>query len=87
MPPTVPPGPHTKGLPAVYNDRPVLFRHLMVASDPLLSSLGLQRRRRLYCSRQGPLRAEVLALLAESELYEAPVETEEVADGSPETGE
>ena len=42
-----------------------LLGYLMVASDPMISSLGLQRRRRLYSSRHGRLQPETLALLAE----------------------
>lgn len=45
-----------------------MFSYLMVASDPVLSSMGLQRRRRLYAKRQGRLQPETLALLAEPAL-------------------
>lgn len=44
-----------------------LFGYLLVASDPLVSSLGLQRRRRLYASRHGKLQPETMALLADAE--------------------
>ena len=50
-----------------------LFGYLLVASDPLASSLGLQRRRRLYASRHGKLQHERLALLAETEPERGPV--------------
>ena len=48
-----------------------LLGYMMVASDPLVSSLGLQRRRRLYSARHGRLQPEALALLAEPESREA----------------
>lgn len=46
-----------------------LLGYLLVASDPLLSSLGLQRRRRLYANRHGQLQPQTLALLAEPRLH------------------
>lgn len=46
-----------------------LMSYLLVASDPLLSSFGVQRRRGLYVSRHGLL-PETLALLADPELPE-----------------
>ena len=42
--------------------------YLLVASDPVLSSLGLQERRRMYARRQGKLLPQTLALLAEPQL-------------------
>ena len=54
-----------------------LFGYMLVASDPLVSSHGLQRRRRLCSSRHGKLQPEVLTLLAEPESREAAAGTEE----------
>ncbi|KAF0295491.1 hypothetical protein FJT64_006415 [Amphibalanus amphitrite] len=61
-----------------------LLGYMMVASDPLVSSLGLQRRRRLYSSRHGRLQPETLALLAEPQSAEpeASAEVEESDHGS-----
>ena len=55
--------------------------YLLVASDPLLSSLGLQRRRRLYWSRHGQLQPQILALLAEPRPHAAVV-AEDADDGA-----
>ena len=56
-----------------------LLCYLLVASDPLLSSLGLQRRRHLYVSRYGQLQPQILALLSEPGL---PVAADDDADSS-----
>ena len=41
-----------------------LLRYLLVSSDPVLSSFGLEKRRRENVKRQGGLLPEVMALLA-----------------------
>ena len=60
-----------------------LLGYLLVASDPLLSSLGLERRRRLYWSRHGQLQPQILALLAEpSPLAAVAEDADDGADSS-----
>ena len=60
-----------------------LLGYLLVASDPLLSSLGLQLRRRLYWSRYGQLQPQTLGLrvLAEPRPHAAVV-AEDADDGA-----
>ena len=45
-----------------------MFGYLLVASDPVLSSVGQQERRRKYARRQGTLLPETLRLLADPAL-------------------
>ena len=45
-----------------------LFGYMLTASDPLLSTHGLQRRRKMYARRQGGLLPETLALLADPQM-------------------
>lgn len=52
-----------------------LVGYLLVASDPLLSSSGLQRRREAAARRKGKLLPETLALLAEPHLTSANADT------------
>ena len=58
-----------------------LLGYLLVVSDPLLSSQGLQRRRRLYWSQHGQLQPQVLALLAKPRSHAAVV-AEDADDGA-----
>ena len=58
-----------------------LLGYLLVASDPLLSSLGLQRRRSLYWSLYGQLQPQILGLLAEPRPCAAVV-AEDADDGA-----
>ena len=59
-----------------------LVGYLLVASDPLLSSIGLQRRRDLYTRRQGTLLPGTLAMLAEPQLSANGNETGDRGGGS-----
>ncbi|KAF0293694.1 hypothetical protein FJT64_000820 [Amphibalanus amphitrite] len=45
-----------------------MFGYLLVASDPVLSSVGQQERRRKHARRQGTLLSETLRLLADPAL-------------------
>lgn len=44
-----------------------LLRYLLIASDPALSSYGLEKRRRQYARRQGGLLPETIAMLVSPE--------------------
>ena len=59
-----------------------VFEYLLVASDPVLSSLGLQERRHMYARRQGKLLPQTLALLAEPQLPAADEDSDNSNDGS-----
>ena len=63
-----------------------LMGYLLVASDPLLSSIGLQRRRDMYGRQQGKLLPETLTLLAEPRLPSANVDTSSSSDDSDSRG-
>ena len=66
-----------------------LFDYLLVSSDPVISSHGLERRRQMYAKRHGELLYGTVALLASPQqqmISVAAAEDEDVGDGTSSSG-